>query len=763
MRIFIDCASSYLGTSLCKELNLVGVKPPFQQNRLFGTLAKTSVTPADDIFKALKPNELWRVVESWPVKKKLKTILSCSLIVFDLHSSDFADVENVLRALKETHLSEPTVLVLISSVMVWARTPNSYQREISSKIENDFGKTATSSTDNQEDPTNLSQNSILVADVSYKNKTQSQSYEYSTSDQYQFLESSERLPLSSKDYKKRLPYPKYERWKYLETLCMSLGKVENLKTYVIGAGILYGNGEDVFYPLFKTAWLSEKTSHVIGPGTNVIPMVHVTDVARLVGVLSSGLVEEQYHLAIDMANSTQLSIVQGVIDGIGEHYEVPMVLSEHVLLEKNADLFTVDLVMHSTEIMLNSDFNWHCKNGLIANLSAVTKEFCEKRNLQPIQICILGELSKQDRGNRPPGAGKTRIAELLSSQYGIEHIQVEQFIRNFNGNKAQFIKEQILSRRTIFPNSIKNDTQIKRDDKTTSSQHKMTDSICDLVRKKLCTSNACRLRGYVLDGFPRSYEEAENLYSIKHSQTPTQENMSEPEFSDSNGDEERDSFYTTQLENYFPQFVFTLNTSDNVCKKRSMRILAKELIVGYNDEEGFLKRMSLYKQANSLENNRKEVATFFRENTIEILNISPNGLKDEDLLSSLRIYIEKDGRPFNFLKTNAEIIQEREEQMREQEILERQKEEKERHTRLEEENANKLLRQQEETERLNMINEHELALLESRSLPLREYLMKYVIPTLSEGLVTVCKVQPEDPIDFLADYLFEHAHDSPNE
>ncbi|KAF8821105.1 Dpy-30 motif protein [Cardiosporidium cionae] len=754
MRIFIDCSNSYLGTSLCKELNLFGVDPPFQQNRLFGTLAKASLTPLDDIFRAVKPNELWRVVESWPLKKKLKTILSCSLIVFDLHYSDFADVENVLRALKETHLSEPTVLVLISSVMVWARTPNSYRRESSPKKEKNFNKGATASADSQDES---AIHSKFTAEDSSKIKSQSQKYEYSTSEQYQYLEYSERLPLKSKDYKKRLPYPKYERWKYLETLCISLGKVENLKTYVIGTGILYGNGEDALYPLLKSAWLSEKTSHVIGPGTNVIPMVHTTDVARLVGALSSGLVEEQYHLAIDMANSTQLSIVRGVIDGVGEHYDVPMVLSEHILLEKNADLFTIDLLMESTEVMRNPDFNWHCKYGLIANLSVVTREFCEKRDLKPIQICILG----------PPGSGKTRIAEMLSSQYGIKHIQVEQFIRNFNGNKALFIKERVLSRHAIFPNSKKKESSKEAEhsnwgEKMITPQADATDSICDLVRQKLHTCNACRMRGYVLDGLPRSYEEAENFYSIKSSQTPTQENRSESSFSRSNDDEERDSNHTSRFEKYFPQFVIALSTNGNACKRRSMRTFTKELIPGYNDEEGYLKRMSLYKQANGIENDQKEVATFFRENATEILNFSSNGIRDEDL-SSLRIYIEKDGRPFNFLKTNAEIIQEREAKLREQEIIERQKEEDERHTRLEKEDANKLLRQLEETERLNMIKEHELALLESRSLPLREYLMKYVIPTLSEGLVAVCKVQPEDPIDFLADYLFDHAHDSPNE
>ena len=47
-----------------------------------------------------------------------------------------------------------------------------------------------------------------------------------------------------------------------------------------------------------------------------------------------------------------------------------------------------------------------------------------------------------------------------------------------------------------------------------------------------------------------------------------------------------------------------------------------------------------------------------------------------------------------------------------------------------------------------------MELLEARSLPLRRYLMKNVIPSLTEGLLETCKVMPEDPVDYLAEYLF---------
>ena len=47
------------------------------------------------------------------------------------------------------------------------------------------------------------------------------------------------------------------------------------------------------------------------------------------------------------------------------------------------------------------------------------------------------------------------------------------------------------------------------------------------------------------------------------------------------------------------------------------------------------------------------------------------------------------------------------------------------------------------------MHQEEKATLEVQSLPLRNYLMKFVMPTLTEGLVEVCKVKPDDPVDYL--------------
>lgn len=54
------------------------------------------------------------------------------------------------------------------------------------------------------------------------------------------------------------------------------------------------------------------------------------------------------------------------------------------------------------------------------------------------------------------------------------------------------------------------------------------------------------------------------------------------------------------------------------------------------------------------------------------------------------------------------------------------------------------------------VRTEEIALLEVQSQPLRNYLMQHVMPTLSQGLIECVRARPDDPIDFIAEYLFHH-------
>lgn len=52
-------------------------------------------------------------------------------------------------------------------------------------------------------------------------------------------------------------------------------------------------------------------------------------------------------------------------------------------------------------------------------------------------------------------------------------------------------------------------------------------------------------------------------------------------------------------------------------------------------------------------------------------------------------------------------------------------------------------------------------MLEAHSLPLRNYLMKYMMPFLSEAMLDCSKLKPDDPVDFLVFFNINRVNTEP--
>jgi adenylate kinase len=90
-----------------------------------------------------------------------------------------------------------------------------------------------------------------------------------------------------KDYQIRAPALKYQQIKSIEALAMAAQRHSRfLRVYVVCAGLPYGNGEDLFYEFFRSAWLSLHPDlaslPIVGKGNNRIPTIHITDLARCI-------------------------------------------------------------------------------------------------------------------------------------------------------------------------------------------------------------------------------------------------------------------------------------------------------------------------------------------------------------------------------------------------------------------------------------------------------------------------------------------------
>ena len=112
-------------------------------------------------------------------------------------------------------------------------------------------------------------------------------------------------------------------------------------------------------------------------------------------------------------------------------------------------------------------------------------------------------------------------------------------------------------------------------------------------------------------------------------------------------------------------------------------------------------------------------------------------LNDESLEAKRRILVEKQIRA-------AELFVKK--KVSREAILEREiKKQKEAHT----------------NSKMAAIKEQQKDDLDTGSDDIRHYLMNNLVPILTDGLMEICKAQPGDPVDSLAEYLFKRSLDVP--
>lgn len=317
MRIFINNVDTYIGYALCAGLRRFnGVT-----NRLFGTVQQQSNT--EDVKEAstvasataghsictsedtgedpdscgsrlVPPAFMRRLICKRNPQQLLKNLVSCSLIVYDLHTADPEEVESIVRKLKHSSIEKPLVFVLISSTMVWAKSRvEMVQHDSDEELEDNQtegeggneGEEAASShgnaanrggqDDTAEDSVHLSEDS----DEAELLEEEEEEEPLLVPNRFTAINSISRAKKSNVgpvkravkprrlrgyDKERRIPASRYQRWKTVETLVMSLDSKENITTYVICAGLLYGNGEGPLYQAFKAAWLGLDSHRVIG-------------------------------------------------------------------------------------------------------------------------------------------------------------------------------------------------------------------------------------------------------------------------------------------------------------------------------------------------------------------------------------------------------------------------------------------------------------------------------------------------------------------
>jgi adenylate kinase len=164
-------------------------------------------------------------------------------------------------------------------------------------------------------------------------------------------------PFTEADYLTREASEEMKRIKDIEDAVLNF-KRDGVKTFVISCGVLYGQGEEVFNSHFKQAWLQDpQRLPIVGEGNNLVPTIHVTDLARMVKKVHEAPPERQYIFGIDNTKKpTQKKLIAAISEGIGTG------------LVQNTDIPIEFEPVHEKLTPIRLDSNW--RKFLLLNIKA---------------------------------------------------------------------------------------------------------------------------------------------------------------------------------------------------------------------------------------------------------------------------------------------------------------------------------------------------------------------------------------------------------
>eukprot|EP01065_Artemidia_motanka_P050758 TRINITY_DN8750_c0_g1_i1.p1 TRINITY_DN8750_c0_g1~~TRINITY_DN8750_c0_g1_i1.p1 ORF type:complete len:880 (+),score=459.22 TRINITY_DN8750_c0_g1_i1:83-2722(+) len=382
-KAFICDTDTHLGRVLCDKLH--------KDHEISGTTTLDSEEPQEWVTSLVQRDQAHLLK---------KTLLGSDLIIYQLLGQDnVVDATAALKILMNSHYEVEKTFVLISSVMTWFETQQAEEKEAE-----ELGK------DEEEEEAEGEAEA----------------------------EEKEQPTYTESDYNKRVPHVKYQDWKEVEKLCKKANS-DTLHTYCIFSGLLYGRGEDKLHPIFKQAWhLRPEGLPQFGLGSNVVPMVHVDDLATAVVRLSEAEspLPTRYLFGVDGGNCTWNAVVKAINGtdggmGTGRVNKVPP--RDYVLYE-NVEHFIVNLKIAEGDgkifELLGDD--WKCQSGFVENIATVVSEYKEARAVTPLRLCVLG----------PPASGKTYYSRMLANKYKLPHITILDVIQDYE-NQSQELQEEL--------------------------------------------------------------------------------------------------------------------------------------------------------------------------------------------------------------------------------------------------------------------------------------------------------------------------------
>ncbi|XP_059505001.1 adenylate kinase 7 isoform X2 [Stegostoma tigrinum] len=446
-------------------------------------------------------------------------------------------------------------------------------------------------------------------------------------------------PLTEDDYRRRKAHPNFKDHLSLEKLVVKLGKTKRRKftTYVVASGLVYGMEENTFHFFFKEAWLgSNPAVPCFGAGKNVVPTIHVKDLAAVLQNVIERKPKMNYILAVDDSKHKLKEIVKSISKlGPGKIQHLPEedALLSHDLTQSDLDHLMVNLTLEAFFIKENFNIHWVAENGIVENIQNLIKEYKQSRTLLPLKIAILG----------PPVVGKTSVAERLAKIYKLHHIKIKDVIEEAIAN-LELKSTQPEIEETEETEEEDDDTGIKdaqdlldqvRENMEQNGGRLDDGFVLKFVRDKL-SSMPCQNQGFILDGFPKTYLQTKELFSVEEDEEEESTLYKSPQF---------DKLIT-------PEYIFSLEASNEFLKNRVLN-LPESLVVGtHYTQDKFMRHLARYRDQNTED---ETLLNYFDEIEIHPVHIDVSQGNDAENTPVIEEIIKIVGSAKNYGPTHEEL------------------------------------------------------------------------------------------------------------
>jgi adenylate kinase len=279
--------------------------------------------------------------------------------------------------------------------------------------------------------------------------------------------------------------------------------------------------------------------------------------------------------------------------------------------------------------------------------------------LEPVKIFVTG----------PPASGKSFYSEMIHGYYNIPRVSVKELTdQAFQMGKTEE-EEGLAAEIKAKLDEIKDAAVAKIEEERAEKDYgdeeppeidrdalkiRVPDDIIYKLMILRLNENDCRNRGYVLDGFPRSYEDCCHIFLKREKKFDEEGNEIEEEEPELEEGQKKSFKGYIKEDSIFPSSCIVFNQDDKFLIDRVKNLSESEIAGTHYTAADMKRRLKTYRDVNESKVAEPSVQAFFKEHGIQVFERDAAAEKDS-VFNSLKIFIERvSGHSYFYLVFSSE-------------------------------------------------------------------------------------------------------------